>query len=200
MLKNGLPYIQPGLRLNQEEFKALWKQAQPEAKDTLAFMWAIGEVALPLGAMEVVTASPSFYISRYCVRAMDQIANHHRKYYTNPHFKTELPTSPSYGEKEITTVHNSIAKSREEHEDAMRTYEKEDLILFKEARRFQQWLKKYHADSFPLEFFDISLQNFATRAIKDYEHTVAKRNCLLHTNDIILLLPSLNPCHWRIDP
>lgn len=113
LLKSGLPYIQPGLRLNQEEFKALWKQAQPKAKDTLAFMWAIGEVALPLDAMEVVTANPSFYISKYCVRAMDQIANHHRKYYTNPHFKTELPTLPSYGEKEITTVHNSIAKSRE---------------------------------------------------------------------------------------
>lgn len=67
-------------------------------------MWAIGEVTLPLGAMEVVIVNPLFYISKYCVGMVDHIAIHHQQYYTNPHFKieflhchhTERRTSPLY--------------------------------------------------------------------------------------------------------
>ena len=33
---------------------------------------------------------------------------------------------------------------------------------------------EYHVDVFSLEFLDISFQSFATRAIKDFKHTVAK--------------------------
>lgn len=110
LMSNELPYLQPKAKLIKDVFIILWKQTQPEAKDTLAFMWAIGDSRIPLGVLEVVAAIPSFYISRFCVRAT---------------------------------------------------------------------------------------QSYATQTIKDFEHTVAKKNSLLHTKDNLLLPPTSNPCHWR---
>ena len=120
--------------MTKEEFEGTWRQAQPDAKDTLAFMWAIGDIKIPLGVMEIISANPSFYISRYSIRALAQMAEHHRKFYTNPYNKTELPLLLPYGEREVTIVHKLLAKSRAEHEKAMDLYEKEDVVLFKEAR------------------------------------------------------------------
>ena len=38
LMKSGLPYLQPGVQMTKEEFEGTWRQAQPDAKDTLAFM------------------------------------------------------------------------------------------------------------------------------------------------------------------
>lgn len=173
LMKSRLPCLQPRAKLTKEEFKNMWEQAQPEAKDVVAFMWAIGEFDVPIGVIEIVTSNPSFYISRYCIRAVAQIAKHHQKFYANPTHKSELPLLPPYGEREVAIIHGLIAKSGAEHEDTLEDYAKEELIFFQEVGRCQQWLKKYHSYSFPPEFFDINLQSFATRAIKDFEHTVS---------------------------
>ena len=70
LMKSGLSYLQPGVQMTKEEFEGTWRQAQPDAKDTLAFMWAILDIKIPLGVMELISANPSFYISRYSIRAL----------------------------------------------------------------------------------------------------------------------------------
>lgn len=65
LLTNNLPILKKGLTLKQVQFKDLWDQATSRTKDTLAFMWPVGDLKLSLGIIEVVTGSPPFYIRRY---------------------------------------------------------------------------------------------------------------------------------------
>ena len=64
LLISNLPMLKRGITLNQEQFKDLWNRANSRAKDTLTFMWAVGDLKLSLGIIEIVTGSPPFYICR----------------------------------------------------------------------------------------------------------------------------------------
>lgn len=46
----------------QVEFSTAWTQVDPTTRDTLAFMWAKGDLKLKTGVMELITGSPPFYI------------------------------------------------------------------------------------------------------------------------------------------
>lgn len=55
LLTNNLPMFKRGIALKHVQFKDLWDQANPRAKNTLAFMWAVGDFKLPLGIIEIMT-------------------------------------------------------------------------------------------------------------------------------------------------
>ena len=76
LMANNLPMLKRGITLKLPQFKDLWDQASPRAKDTLAFMWAVGDLKLPLGIIEIVTGSPPFYIRRYILRSIAFLTQH----------------------------------------------------------------------------------------------------------------------------
>lgn len=94
------------------------------------------------------------------------MADHHRRFYTNPNMTVELPSLQPYGEKNIGMMQKLIA--REKTTKVLWRATKKNLLLLLEARQCQQWLKKYHLDLFPSEFLNINLLRFATRIAKEW--------------------------------
>ena len=76
LLTINLPLLKKKITLKQNQFKEMWERADPKARDTLAFMWAIGDLKLSLGTIEIVTGSPLFYIRRYILRSMAFLVQH----------------------------------------------------------------------------------------------------------------------------
>lgn len=128
LIDSGLPNLRKGVRLSYTQLANLWSRSTPVARDTLVFMWAVGDLALPKGIMELQVVNPSFYISRYCVRAITQIQNHHRRFYTNQSLKQPLPTMRPYS----TTKLSHIAELIKHHD--------EDFQIFSE--QYRDWRVK----------------------------------------------------------
>lgn len=83
-------------------------------------MWAIGEIKIPLGVIEIIAINPPFYISRYYIRTLNQMAEYHRKFYINPYHNAKLPLLPPYDEIKVVLVHELLAKLRMKHKRAMK--------------------------------------------------------------------------------
>lgn len=140
LLSNGLPNITPGSKLNQEEFIEHWERAWSVGRDTLMFMWALGELKITLGVLELATVNPGFYVARYCIWAMAQIADHHKAFYTTLKTKEELLVLHQYTPRELEKIHTMMKQNEEEFAKAKERFAAEDLSVFTEATKCHQWL------------------------------------------------------------
>lgn len=196
-VSNGIPLLSTGAKLSQEEIITFWRRSGPSGRDALAFMWALGELKAPLGVFELVSVNPAFYVSRYCIQAMKQIAEHHRGFYTNTKYKGELPVTYQYTQREIERIQAVIDQNKDESEKSKRVFAQEDLSIFAEAVKCHQWLKKYHSDSFPPKFFETDLQHYVSNTLNNFEATVAKGNHYIHNQDMMPPFSSLDPRQWK---
>lgn len=84
-------------------------------------------------------------------------------------------------------IHDFNTKEETKYKEAMKEFKKNELLFSQEVGICQKWLKRYHINSFLPEFFKINIQIYATHATKDFEYTIVKKNCSLHTKDIFLV-------------
>ena len=96
LLTSNLPILKRGASLSQEQFGELWAQANSRAKDTLMFMWALGDIKLPLGSAEVVTGSPPFFIRRYILRSIAFLSQHQSHQVKAHNINLALPSLRPY--------------------------------------------------------------------------------------------------------
>ena len=91
LLTSNLPVLKRGITLKQVQFQELWNRANSRTRDTLAFMWAVGDFKLPLGILELVTGSPPFFIRRYILRSIASLAQHKATHAKEPYISPLLP-------------------------------------------------------------------------------------------------------------
>ena len=96
LLISKVPLLRSGITLTKPQFEQIWQNADATARDTLGFMWATGDLQLPTGVMEVVTASPPFYVGRFVLRTLSFIGHHHFAHTSQHPAQNKLPTWQTY--------------------------------------------------------------------------------------------------------
>ena len=69
------------------------------ARDLLVCMWVLRDLITQKGVVEITTASPSFYLTRFCTAVLNHISRHHDDFYSKPyHQKYVAECSNSEGD------------------------------------------------------------------------------------------------------
>ena len=173
LLTSDLPVLKRGITLDLMQFKALWKQANPKAKDTLAFMWALGDFKLSLGIMEVVTGSPPFFIRRYILRGIAWLAQHKAIQTKDHNSNPSLPTLHPYTHSQKLEISKLQCKHKAIFQEATDTLRREDTTICFEVVRRHQWLLAHHHErSTPMTI--PQLKDYATQTLEEHQVTVTK--------------------------
>ena len=80
---SNLPDLRNQSQISAEQFQELWTKANYVAKDLLVCMWVLKDLTIPKGVVEVTTANPPFYLTRFCISALIHMDKHHEEFYTN---------------------------------------------------------------------------------------------------------------------
>ena len=184
--------------LSQEQFQALWQKANPEARDLLVFMWAMTDLLIPKGVVEVTTANPPFYLTRFCVSALTHINRHHEEFYTNLENRNSLPHLEPYEPKFIREIQETANTKFPEFLSALDVLAAEDTTLLHEANQHHQNLTRKFSDSFPQAFHRIQLNGYIIRALEDRKNTLEQRQISTPHARTLLYLPQYDPASMRI--
>lgn len=170
---SNLPLLKRGITLNLMQFKALWEQADPRAKDTLAFMWALGVYKLPLGTVEVVTGSPPFYIRRYILRSIAWLAQHKATQAKDNNINQTLPNPHPYTHSQKIEISKLQDKHKTIFQQAIDALRREDTTICYEAVRRHQWLLEHHPNqqtNVPLP----QLKEYVTQTLEEQQIPLTK--------------------------
>ena len=88
---SNLPNLKLQSHLSNDQFQILWAQANSAARDLLTFMWILKDLVVPKGVVEITTASPTFFITRFFIGGVTHINGHHEEFYTNNKNRNGLP-------------------------------------------------------------------------------------------------------------
>lgn len=110
LLISRLPILKSRILLTKQQLERIWTDADATARDTIAFMWAAGDLRLPSSIMEIIAGSPPFYIGRFILRTLNFISRHHATYYNHtPILKLPIlkayPNSSFHQIKEVVKSH-----------------------------------------------------------------------------------------------
>ena len=131
LVLNNIPLLRAGCNLELSQVQEIWGHANVVARDTLVFMWCIGELKTPLGVMEILSGSPPFYIRRYILRCVRQLGQHHNMA-SIP--REPLPTLRSYSHGQYHIIKNLQRSQVECFNQAMATLAAEDTAVCCEAK------------------------------------------------------------------
>ena len=73
-------------------------------------MWVLKDLFIPKGVVEITTANPPFYLTRFCISVLTHINKHHEEFYSNMENRNSLPQLEPYDlevVKEIQDISNS---------------------------------------------------------------------------------------------
>ena len=188
LLTNNLPMLKRGITLNQVQFKELWDQANPRTKDMLAFTWAVGDLKLPLGVIEMVTGSPPFYLKRYMLRSIASLSQHKTIQIKRPSISQPLPNLRPYthGQKlEITKLQH---KNKVLFQQALESLKREDTGICFEAVRRHQWLMEHHPDQ-AIEVTLPQIKAFVTQTLEEQQISITRGQFGTINNGTLLHLP-----------
>lgn len=101
---SSLPDIKMQSHLSKEEFQSVWAKANSAARDLLIFMWILKDLILPKGLAEITSTNPNFYLTRFCISALNHINRHHEEFYTNIENRMSLPQLAPYQPETITEI------------------------------------------------------------------------------------------------
>ena len=141
LLLNNLPLLKTGCKLEFAQMKEIWNQANAATRDTLVFMWCLGEIKTPLGVMEMLTASPPFYIKRYILRCIKLLAQH-RNMTRVP--RESLPTLKSYSHGQFHLIRRMQQNYTKDFNQALSTLAAEDTAICFEAVQHYQAVANQH--------------------------------------------------------
>ena len=141
LLLSNIPLLKTGCKLEFAQMKEIWSQANAAARDTLVFMWCLGEIKTPLGVIEMLTASPPFYIKRYILRCVKLWAQH-RTITRVP--RESLPILKSYSHGQFHLIRRMQRDYTKEFNQALLTLAAEDTAICFEAVQQHQAVIAQH--------------------------------------------------------
>lgn len=141
LLLSNIPLLKTGCKLEFAQMKEIWSQANAAARDTLVFMWCLGEIKTPLGVIEMLTASPPFYVKRYILRCVKLWAQH-RNITRVP--RESLPILKSYSHGQFHLIRRMQRDYTKEFNQALLTLAAEDTAICFEAVQQHQAVTIQH--------------------------------------------------------
>ena len=171
---SNLPLLKKVIRLDLIQFKALWEQANAKARDTLAFMWALGDIKLSLGIMEIVTGSPPFYIRRFILRGIAWVAQHKATQTKGNNTHQPLPNLHPYTHSQKIEISRLQYKHKVIFQEATEGLRREDTTICFEAVKRHQWLLAHY----PQQSIHITvhqLKEYATQTLEEHQTAISKQ-------------------------
>ena len=173
LLASNLPLPKRGITMNLMQFRELWEQASSRAKDTLAFMWTLSDIKLPLGTIEVVAGSPPFYIRRYILRSIAWLAQHQATQDKGHNVNQILPTLRPYNHHQKVEITKLQYKHETVFKQATDNLRREDTTICFEAVRRQQWLLEHHPEK-QTNVTIPQLKEYVTQTLEEQQITTTK--------------------------
>ena len=180
-----------GSHKSQDEFSAAWAHADPTARDTLAFMWAKGDLKLKTGVMELIAGSPPFYIGRFVLRTLNFLTHHnfnHRDLSLD-----KMPILRSYPSSIYHNIKEMIAAQPRQFEQALKTLAEEDATVCYDAVNQYARLLQFHPGCVPNPFALPQLREYVTRVLGEKEGPITRRRFGTIGSQTILQVPSTHP-------
>lgn len=171
LLTSNLPLIRKGTSLNQDQFSELWAHADARAKDTLTFMWALSDLKLPLGCIEVVTGSPPFFIRRYILRNIASMAQHQANQMRGYNINQALPSLRPYTHSQKIEISKLQQQHKATFQHAVSALRGEDTTVCFEAARRHQWLME-HYPNLPIQVTLFHLKEYVNQTLEDQQITI----------------------------
>ena len=163
---SNLPDLKFQSHLSRQQFHIIWAQADSAARDLLVFMWVLKDIITSKGTIEVTTADPVFYATRFCTWALIHIRQHHTQFYSNIGNWNSLPQIEPYDLDTTREVQEIVSQNFPEFLSALDTLAQEDTTQLHEAALHHQNLMKKYPDSFPITFHKLQLHGYVTRALE----------------------------------
>lgn len=195
---SNLPDLRNHSQISADQFQALWTKANSAAKDLLVCMWVLKDLTTPKGVVEVTTANPPFYLTRFCISALTHIDKHHEEFYTNVKNRHSLPHLQPYEPETIREIQAMAESQFPQFLSALDVLASEDTTLLHEANQHHQNLSRKFPDSFPQTFHRIQLHGYITRALEDRKHTLEQRQISTPHSRTLLYLLQLDPGTMKI--
>lgn len=195
---SNLPDLKIQSHLSKEQFQILWAQANSAARDILTFMWILKHLIVPKGVVEITTANPTFYLTRFCIGALTHINRHHEEFYMNIDNRNALPQIESYESELITEIQAMADTQCPEIASALDILAGEDTTLLHDATQHHQNQVRKFPDSFPPAFHRIQLHGYVSRALEDRKHTLEQRKISTPHARTLLYLPQYDPGTMKI--
>ena len=195
---SSLPDIRNKSHISQEQFQVLWQQANSAAKDLLIFMWALKDLTIPKGVVEITTANPPFFLTRFCISALIHMSKHHEEFYTNVSNRNSLPPLDPYDPALVKEIQDEANSKYPEFLSAIDILAAEDTTMLHEASQYHQNLSRKFPDSFPQAFHRIQLHGYISRALEDRRTTLEQRLISTPHARTLLYLPQYDPGSMRI--
>ena len=185
LLLSDIPLLKPGCHLDFTQMQEIWSHANAAAKDLLVFMWSLGELKTPLGVMETLAGSPTFYIRRYVFRCM-VLLGQHRNITQLP--REPFPTLRSYTHSQFITVREFQRNNMHCFDQALVTLATEDTAICYEAVQLYQALVNKHP---PGTIFPTltQLKDFVTKTLDEQQITLSKRRLGTINSGTLMITP-----------
>ena len=196
--QSNLPDIRLKSQFTRDQFRSIWRKANPTAKDLITFMWVLKDLYIPKGVLEVTSANPSFYLTRFCIRALIHISQHHNEFYSNTENRNSLPQIEPYSLEMTKEIQNMATDNSPEFLSALDELAQEETSQLHEAAQHHQNLSRKYPDSFPVTFQRIQLHGYITRALEDRKHTLEQKQILTPHARTLLYLPQYDPGSMKI--
>jgi hypothetical protein len=195
---SNLPDIKMNSQISKEQFQALWQAANSTARDLFVFMWVLKHLNIPRGVLELTTANPNFYITRFCISTLTHIQKHHEEFYTNIDNMNSLPQIEPYDLEMVREIQDMANNRSLEFLTAFDTLAQEDTSILHQATHLHQDLIRKFPDSFPQGFHRIQLNGYITRALEDRKRTLENRTISTPHARTLLYLPQYDPGSMKI--
>ena len=182
LVLNNIPLLRVGCNLELGQLQEIWNHANAVAKDTLVFMWCLGDIKTPLGVMEVILGSPPFYVKRYILRCVKLLGQHHRM---TKGSKEPLPSLRSYSHGQYHLIKNLQRSKMDYFNHALATLSAEDTtVCFEAVQQYQAFTTK-HPDP-NLQPTLSQLKDFVNGTLEDQQATLASRKFGVIKSGILL--------------
>ena len=185
LLLSHLPPLRTGCSLEFSQIEALWNRADAAAKDTLAFMWCINDLKVPVGAMETLSGSPPFYVKRYILRCITLLSQHHNMV---PTPRETLPTLRSYSHSQYHAVRDFQRSHPQCFDQALAILATaETTICYEAVQHYQTLINEHPAETWQPTL--THLKNFVTKTLDEQHTTLTNRRFGTISSSTLLLKP-----------
>ena len=171
LVLSNLPLLKIGCTLGFNQVQEIWSKANAAARDTLVYMWCLGDLKTPLGAMEVLAGSPPFYIKRYILRCIKLLCQQHNMA-SMP--REPLPILKSYSHGQYHLIKKLQETNFDCFSKAMTTLAAEDINICFEAVHQYQILSTKHPNP-TLQPTLSELKDFVNTTLEAQQSTLAKK-------------------------
>lgn len=152
-------------------------------------MWVMGDLYLPTGVMEVVTASPPFYVGRFILRTLSFLGHHHFANHHQVPEQMKLPTMKAYSTPMFREIREMVRSHAITFNQAIQTLVTEDVTICYEAVKQYTWVLEHCEDKLPAPYTIPQLKEYVLRVIKERETSISKKRfgiphprTILHTD------------------